>query len=534
MTQASPALPAPILRGLECARESPGCELDGEPTYDEARKRWIVTLWLQLDNAGPSVDARTKWRVLFDPEYPLGRISFYPSVDHGLTGTFPHQERNVAPRDATGWRTGKLCLDSPFRGERLCTDARDPVGDEEARLQWYVRRALQWLKAAAEGTLLATGDPFEIPAVPSTGKKEWRARLVVHDESPRTVPSWTSRLAEAGHATFGTVSGLENAIGVVAFTDRHNSPVRTWGGRPLESRPDGPSGYWWLWPGPIVLPPWHAPGTWGELRVAGAASGIHVDRMLKRFAPILRGSKHDHLLLLGYPIPTRVGSAPNEVHWNTLLLPRLPSETGKPPPGFRPNAIGWWKRDRRDSFADDTQLEYVDTENWSSDRLQARGRFPEPVRGARIAIIGLGALGSAVAELLARGGASSLALFDPELLASGNICRHTLTLASVGRTKVRAVAARLREVSPFVSVTEFEKGLFGDARQVTDALDPFDVVIDCSGSDVVLALLESGWWSIPRVFASFSMGYRGKRLFSFSVRSNRFPRACTTSTTTPR
>lgn len=35
--------------------------------------------------------------------------------------------------------------------------------------------------------------------------------------------------------------------------------------------------------------------------------------------------------------------------------------------------------------------------------------------------------------------------------------------------------------------------------------------------------LARAWWSIPRTFASFSLGFGGKRLFSFGVSGNRFP-----------
>src|SRR5208283_3058592 len=48
-------------------------------------------------------------------------------------------------------------------------------------------------------------------------------------------------------------------------------------------------------------------------------------------------------------------------------------------------------------------------------------------------------------------------------------------------------------------------------------------IVDCTSSDEALALLATAWWSIPRVFASFSMGYAGKRVFSFGVSGHQFP-----------
>src|SRR5207244_11583997 len=37
------------------------------------------------------------------------------------------------------------------------------------------------------------------------------------------------------------------------------------------------------------------------------------------------------------------------------------------------------------------------------------------------------------------------------------------------------------------------------------------------------ALPICGWWSMPRVFASFSLGFDAKRLFSFGVTGHAFP-----------
>lgn len=159
-------MPATIERGLRCIRSLPACEVEGEPRFNAAAKRWIVEMSLRIEHTGPFVGTSTKWCVLLDVTYPFGRVAFHPASDGGITVTFPHQERNAIDRECRGWRGGKLCLDSPFRGERRPTSARDPVGDAEARLRWHVERALDWLDSAAAGRLLATGDPFEVPSRP--------------------------------------------------------------------------------------------------------------------------------------------------------------------------------------------------------------------------------------------------------------------------------------------------------------------------------------------------------------------------------
>lgn len=515
-------LPTAIERGLRRVRLLSACEVEGAPKFDASSKRWIVTMSLKIERSGEFVGTRTRWCVLVDGTYPYGAVAFYPATEAGLTVTFPHQERNHVDRERRGWRGGKLCLDSPFRGERRPTSARDPVGDAEARLRWHVERALDWLDAAARNQLLAVGDPFEVPFRPYTALTEWAQQRVVHDVTPARFSAWAGRQGTVGVARLGALSGIGNAIGVSSFEERNGTTIQAWAGRPLGAATEVLSGVWWLWPKPIVVQPWQCPGTWGELRRAGRAIGVDVDAVLERLAPSLRGREGRTILLLGYPIPARVGGPPTELHWDAALLPRLPAAAGKPPRGFRPNSRGWWQRDRHDAFGDAVSLEYLRTENWSAERLQARGQLSAPLREARVAILGVGALGSSLAEQLVRAGLASIALFDSDLVAAGNVCRHAATLADVGRSKVRTVAHRLLQISPAVQVTEADS-LSGDQGAIVDALEPYDVIVDCTASDDALSLLAGGWWPIPRVFVSFSMGFAAKRLFSFGATGHEFP-----------
>ncbi|MFO1055019.1 MAG: ThiF family adenylyltransferase [Planctomycetota bacterium] len=164
------------------------------------------------------------------------------------------------------------------------------------------------------------------------------------------------------------------------------------------------------------------------------------------------------------------------------------------------------------------------TENWSPQRLQARGRLPVGVRDLRIVILGVGALGSILADMLVRAGVNTLALVDSDSLRAGNICRHTGTLCDIDKAKVHVVAQRLRQVSPTVQVAEVRESLEGTPDSVADRLDEYDVIIDCTGSDEALAVLGAAWWPIPRIFASFSMSYGARRLFSFGSSGHCFPR----------
>lgn len=85
--------------------------------------------------------------------------------------------------------------------------------------------------------------------------------------------------------------------------------------------------------------------------------------------------------------------------------------------------------------------------------------------GSHISIVGCGSFGSALADMLVRAGIGSLTLIDPELLSIENIGRHVLTARDVGKPKVDALAARLREINPELEI-EARQEKFADAAGV--------------------------------------------------------------------
>lgn len=70
------------------------------------------------------------------------------------------------------------------------------------------------------------------------------------------------------------------------------------------------------------------------------------------------------------------------------------------------------------------------------------------MRSKSVAIIGCGAIGAALARLLAQSGIGKFLLIDPDDLVSANIARHALGMRYVGQNKARATAQMLCEDFP--------------------------------------------------------------------------------------
>ena len=100
------------------------------------------------------------------------------------------------------------------------------------------------------------------------------------------------------------------------------------------------------------------------------------------------------------------------------------------------------------------------------------------VRAARIAVVGVGGVGSWAAEALARCGVASLTLIDLDHVAESNVNRQVQALgATLGQAKVLALRERIADIHPGCAVYCVEE--FAAATNWPALLPhPVDVVID--------------------------------------------------------
>ena len=100
------------------------------------------------------------------------------------------------------------------------------------------------------------------------------------------------------------------------------------------------------------------------------------------------------------------------------------------------------------------------------------------VRALRVAVVGLGGVGSWAAEALARSGIAALTLIDLDHVAESNINRQIQAVgATLGQAKVQALRDRIADIHPACSVHCVEE--FADESNWPALMpEPVDVVID--------------------------------------------------------
>ena len=126
--------------------------------------------------------------------------------------------------------------------------------------------------------------------------------------------------------------------------------------------------------------------------------------------------------------------------------------------------------------------------SWSLTRDHAPEPF-EKRQQKKVLVIGCGSLGSPIVELLARAGVGSLDIVDSERFDSPNVSRHVLGLASLGRAKAEALAARLRQDIPGLQITGYQARVAEWLARVENHKE-YDLVVECTGESNVRTVLS--------------------------------------------
>lgn len=514
---ASSTIPAKLLLGRTAVDRIGEVEIIDEFKMHAPSGRWVLRL--KLSPAGLAfsdfVPSETEWFVFVDPEYPFGEIDFFPSKTGGIDKTFPHQALNIEI-SGDDWRTGKVCLSEPFAAFGDTFFSNEPFASEE-RLAWHIKRALGWLQYASRNELLAKGHFFEMPVFENPVGDE---SLIVFSESDDSLDVWQDNKNSIGFFEYH-VSSANNIFLVKKFLTLSKKPflAPNWGDYIHRFQTPKKFGVWIKLESLPLVPPWQAPLTWGELKFCLQKQNIDLDESVDSLFSNRNGKERvDFLALIGFPIPDKIGEKYERYHWQGIKLPPLKFKDSSVN-GFRPSkeAAG---RANKNILTDSTPVEWIKSENWFPDQIRSRGSLPASILDKRILLIGAGAVGSAIAEMLVRGGLDRLTICDGDDVKAGNLVRHTLDLRHVSENKAAALATHLNQISPYAKI-KYQSDKF--PPKTGFPLMDFDLIIDCTASQRMLAALADFESPEDVDFVSLSMSFGAKRLYFFSSRGKRFP-----------
>lgn len=98
-----------------------------------------------------------------------------------------------------------------------------------------------------------------------------------------------------------------------------------------------------------------------------------------------------------------------------------------------------------------------------------------------VLVVGLGGVGGAAAEALARAGIGQLTLVDEDVIERSNLNRQLIALHStIGASKAKVAAVRLQDINPQAQITAHQLHLDGKTKEGFTALpwDSLDFIVD--------------------------------------------------------
>jgi len=135
----------------------------------------------------------------------------------------------------------------------------------------------------------------------------------------------------------------------------------------------------------------------------------------------------------------------------------------------------------------DRELKIYPTHHLSKESLFRRISEPtlQAMDKATVLLLGCGALGSRVAELLVKAGLGHILLVDNDVLKVGNVCRHVLGLDKLGQNKALALKEHLLQRNPYAEVEVSAKDILRADAWLSKAIQKVDLVVSCIGRDAI-------------------------------------------------
>lgn len=108
-----------------------------------------------------------------------------------------------------------------------------------------------------------------------------------------------------------------------------------------------------------------------------------------------------------------------------------------------------------------------------------------------ITVLGAGALGANICELLVRAGVKKLRIYDNKLVSPGVLVRQPFIDSDIGKLKVAALKTRLKQIRKNVDIDVDDSDVLKSPLGLDDWTEGADALIDATANVSVLAKLES-------------------------------------------
>ena len=275
----------------------------------QGKEIWLLKL--RLKNNGRKskyIPDYSDWHVFIDSNYPNGNIQFYPSKKNGISCIFPHQSPHSEEISEEDYFHNNICL------EQFSPSLEFDVEDANSKLYNYTEKALEWIKQAANGDLLADGDFFEKVAYPI--KNFYKKVLFSEDE--KSFVDWNKyedeRVGFLNMKSGKPGTEYQNFLyvtdyykGVSGYMKKDAKIISySWGKYVTDEKSRGEKGIWIKLLSMPYIKPWQAPENWPQLIKIFEENNLNFTDDVMPFLNNLR-DQNSHVMMLGFPVSERIG-----------------------------------------------------------------------------------------------------------------------------------------------------------------------------------------------------------------------------------
>lgn len=403
-----------------------------------------------------------KLEVVLLENYPYSAVQCYSTTEE-IKG-LPHQDSE----------SGKLCL----KEDRLA-----PC--DERKLAVYVTWAKEWLTDAANGTLISSSDPYELPDFSRKLFRKTRAlpisRIFLFNEDNFSFNIWKEHIGSYGKVK-ANHPGRMRSIFLAHFFNQSGLPIYSSNfAESLYDQKDDIWGYWIILE-TIYYKNFRPPQTYGEIRELFRNSGFEFDKLLKKVWDNNNRSKEIGFFLIGFPIPEYFYGEFVEIHWAPLTISNI-RYARRFSKSKKSNKI--WRSELKENYSFKNQLPWTPSLNISHSRMYKRGSLSHLLTKKIISVIGCGAIGGLVAQHFVRGGSLNINLYDSDILELVNLCRHTLDGEDMGYPKSLSLRDSLQSINPLANIKHFvnDVPISLEDNLENEALKASDLIVDCTAND---------------------------------------------------
>jgi molybdopterin/thiamine biosynthesis adenylyltransferase len=144
------------------------------------------------------------------------------------------------------------------------------------------------------------------------------------------------------------------------------------------------------------------------------------------------------------------------------------------------------------------------------------------ILSSKVLIIGVGGLGSPVAEFLSRAGVGSIGIVDDDKVSLSNLHRQSLyNTSDIGKFKVKIAKDKIKKINPNTKVIIYKIRLSND--NFRKIIDDYDYIVDGSDNFTTKFLLNDFCLKFKKVLVIGAISKFDGHVFTFNFKDKKIP-----------